>query len=145
MYPQINVPTPGTDSERRGLAEPTTYQLPFEFSRDFEVIAVDVDFGHVFGTGHAEDGWFGGVCLGKEIRKGWELDAEVHVETDARAGRAEETADGATRIDLSKRTTLMLLLGRDLGNRLGPRVSWLSYVGIQLRLGHAEPEQNQAP
>jgi hypothetical protein len=55
------------------------------------------------------------------------------VETDARAGRAEEIADGATRIDLSEKYTLMLLLGRDLGSQLGPRTSLLSYVGLQMR------------
>ena len=134
VYPQMNFPTPGTSSERRGLAAPTNYALPFEFERDFKWLSVDVDCGHVFATGRVEDGWWAGLCLGREVKKGWELDTEVHVQTDAAAGRGEVIYDGATRIDLSENVTLMLLLGRDVANGIGPEASLLSYAGIQLRL-----------
>jgi len=134
-YPQVNFPTPYSHSDRRGLAAgQTTYQLPLEIARDFRVIAANVDFGRVFGTGGVTGGWFGGLCLGHELRQGWELDAEAHVEADANVGRHETIADAATRIDLSKQCTLMLLAGRDLSDSLGPRARLISYVGIQLRL-----------
>jgi hypothetical protein len=76
----------------------------------------------------------GGLCLGKEVVKGWELDAEVHVNADAGIGRTECIGNIATRIDLSDKFTLMFLLGRDLQNQLGPKASLMSYVGIQMRL-----------
>jgi hypothetical protein len=134
VYPQINFLLPGSDSYARGLADRTpSYELPFELQRAFKYLSVGIDCGHFFARQRNEDRWFGGLCVGKEVIKGWELDAEVHLETDARAGRAEEIADGATRIDLSEKYTLMFLLGRDLGSQLGPRISLLSYVGLQMR------------
>jgi hypothetical protein len=134
IYPQVNFLTPDSHSDRRGLADGhTSYQLPFEFERDFKLLDLDIDFGRVFSTGGEEDGWFGGVCVGREVRKGWELDAEVHVDADARAGRREVIANAATRIDLSESYTLMLLIGRDLSNSLGPLSPLMSYVGLQMR------------
>ena len=133
-YPQVNFLTPDSHSDRRGLADGhTSYQLPFEFQQDFKLVSVNVDCGHLFSTGKEEDGWFGGLCIGREVKKGWELDAEVHAETDARAGRREIIANAATRIDLSEHYTLMLLIGRDLSNTLGPLSSLMSYVGVQFR------------
>jgi len=135
VYPQVNFLTPFTHSDRRGFADKdASFQLPFELEHDFKLINVDVDFGHLFGTGHLADGWFGGLCLGKEVRKGWELVAEIHFNASNELHRAEAIVNAATRIDLSERYTLMLLIGRDLNNHLTPVSSLMSYVGIQIRL-----------
>jgi hypothetical protein len=135
VYPEVDFLTPGSHSDRRGLADGhTSYVLPFQLQRDFELVSVDVDFGRNFGTGGDAGGWFGGICLGREVKKGWELDAEVHVNGDENLGRTEWIGNVATRIDLSEKVTLMLLLGRDLSNHLGPKSPLMSYVGIQLRL-----------
>jgi hypothetical protein len=135
VYPEVDFLTPGSHSDRRGIADGNTaYVLPMEFQRDFDLISVDVDCGHSFGMGTDKDGWFGGVCLGKQVTNGWELDTEVHVNADEGIDRTECIGDVATRIDLSERFTLMLLLGRDLHNRLGPKATLMSYVGIQMRL-----------
>lgn len=135
MYPQVNFLTPGSHSDKRGIADGNTdYVYPFEFERDFDWISVDVDFGHEFGTGTDPDSWFGGVCVGKQVTKHWEMDSEIHMEADEGMGRVEYIGDIATRIDLAENYTLMLLIGRDLSNRLSPKVSLLSYVGIQMRL-----------
>ena len=134
VYPEVDFLTPGSHSGRRGLADGNTaYVLPFEFQRDYELISVDADFGHNFATAGGADGWFGGICLDREVKKGWEIDAEVHMNGDEDLGRTEWIGNVATRIDLSKKTTLMLLVGRDLGNRIGPKSSLMSYMGIQLR------------
>lgn len=135
VYPEIDFLTPGSHSDRRGIADGnTTYVLPFEFQRDYDLVSVDVDCGHDFGTGPDKDGWFGGLCLGKEVVKGWELDAEIHMNADEGINRTECIGNIATRIDLSDKFTLMFLLGRDLHNQLGPKSTLMSYVGIQMRL-----------
>jgi hypothetical protein len=135
VYPEVVFLTPGSRSERRGLADGNTgYVLPFELQRDFELVSVDVDCGHSFGTGTDRDGWFGGICLGKTVRKGWEVDAEIHANADEGLDRVEYIGNVATRIDLSQRYTLMFLLGRDLRNQLGPKATLMSYVGVQIRL-----------
>jgi hypothetical protein len=43
-------------------------------------------------------------------------------------------ADAGTRIDLSEHVTLMVALGRDLADQLGPKASLLRYLGFQFRL-----------
>ena len=135
VYPQVGFLTPGTHSNRRGLADGgTTYQLPMEFEHDFRQLSVNLELGRAFAQGSGKGGWFGGVCLGHAINKGWDIDCEVHVDADARASRGEAVADVATRFNLSEHTTLMLLVGRDISNSAGPPVSLMSYVGLQFRL-----------
>jgi hypothetical protein len=134
IYPRVTFLNPGSDSDRRGLAgADTTFLMPFEVQRDFSWISLNVDAGYTFSAAKADRGWTGGVCAGREVAKGWELDAEVHATTDQDAGHAESIANVGTRIDLSAHATLLLAIGRDLRNQLGPSVSLLSYVGIQLR------------
>ena len=43
------------------------------------------------------------------------------------------TVNAGLRVDLSERQTLLLSIGRDLRNTLGPRDRLLSYLGLQTR------------
>ena len=80
------------------------------------------------------EGWMGGVCVGRNLAKGVELDAEVHATAAVRADRAEIQANLGSRIDLSGHATLLLAIGRDLRDTLGPRSSLLTYCGVQIRI-----------
>lgn len=134
-YPRVTFLDPDSHADRRGLADPdTTCILPFEVTRDFGVVEFNVDFGRIFSAASRERGWMGGLCVGRELRKGLEVMAEVHASTSDDANRAEITVNFGSRIDLSEHATVLLAVGRDAGNSLGPRVSLLSYVGIQIRL-----------
>jgi hypothetical protein len=134
-YPRITFLTPGSHSDRRGLADSeTTYLLPFEIMKDLGPLSVDMDFGRTFSSHADDEGWMGGVCVGRDLRKGVDLDAEVHATTANSSDRAEITANIGSRIDLSGHSTLLLSVGRDLRNTLGPRNSLVSYCGIQIRL-----------
>ena len=125
--------TPGTHSDKRGLADDSTsFLLPFEVARDFGNISVGFDFGHIFSSEPGENGWMGGIGVGREIVKGWELGVETHVNASNRIGRSEWIGNVGTRIGLTEDIGLMLAIGRDLSNDFGPRASLLSYVGIQL-------------
>jgi len=134
MYPRITFLDPGSASARRGLADPnTTFLMPFEIQEDFSLLSVNVDFGHIFSSSPIDRGWTGGLCIGHNVTKPWELDAEWHTTTDERAGRSEQTINFGSRYDLSEHATILVALGRDLSNTLGPRASVLTYLGIQLR------------
>jgi len=134
MYPRITFLNPGSASARRGLADSnTTFLMPFEIQKDFSLLSVNVDFGHTFCSSPVDRGWTGGLCVGRDVVKGWELDAEWHTTTDERAGRSEQTINFGSRYDLSEHATILVALGRDLSNTLGPRASVLTYLGIQLR------------
>jgi len=133
-YPRCTFLDPGSDSDRRGTAGSTaTFLVPFEVRRNLGVVSVNVEFGHAFSAAGAERGWIGGFCLGRDLAKGWELDAEVHFAGSDRLQRAESTANLGTRFDFTKHNSLLLAVGRDIGNTLGPRISLLSYAGVQTR------------
>jgi hypothetical protein len=135
MYPRYTFVNPGSDSDRRGTADPnSTFLMPFEARRDFGFIAVNVDAGYTFSGAAAERGWMGGLCIGREVVKGWELDGEIHVTTSPGIQRAEAFLNAGTRYDFSEHATLLLAIGADAHNALGPRISLLTYVGLQVRL-----------
>ena len=144
MYPRLTFLDPGSASARRGLADAnTTFLLPFEFQKEFDWFAVNVDFGHIFcahesaqgseGSIYAVDrGWTGGLCIGREVKKNWELDLEWHTTTDDRVGRSEQTVNLGSRIGVAEHATILLAIGSDTSNTLGPRNSLLTYLGVQL-------------
>ena len=135
VFPQLTFLDPDSHSDRRELADSdTTLLLPFEVEKDLGPVSMNFDFGHVFSSEAGEDSWMGGIVFGREMVKGWELDAETHVNASNRMDRTEWIINAGTRIDLSAHLTLMLALGRDISNALGPRASLLSYLGFQLRL-----------
>jgi hypothetical protein len=134
-YPRITFLNPGSDSDRRGTADSnTTFLLPFEVRRDFGVLSVNVDFGHTFSAEQEDRGWMAGLCVGREVRKGWELDAEVHLAASEHFQGSEAILNVGSRYDLSENATLQLAVGRNVHNSLGPRVSLLTYLGIQIRI-----------
>ncbi len=134
-FPRVTFPNPGSDSDRRGTADDgTSFLLPFEVRRVFGVVAVNVDFGHEFSTEASKRGWIGGVCLGHNVTKEWELDVEVHAATSQGLQHGEVILNAGTRYDLSEHATLLLAVGRDALDTLGPRTSLLTFVGVQVRL-----------
>jgi hypothetical protein len=134
-YPRITFLDPGSDAARRGVTDsPTSFLLPLEARRDFGPLSLNVDFGHTFCDERNLRGWMGGVCIGREVLKGWELDVETHADGSDRLQRSEGVINMGTRIDLSANATLLLAVGRDVHNSLGPTVSLLTYVGVQVRL-----------
>jgi hypothetical protein len=102
--------------------------------RDFGFIAVNADFGHTFSASTSDRGWMGGLCLGHNVTKAWELDAEVHFTASDGLGRSEAILNLGTRYDFSEHATMLLAAGEDAHNSLAPRISLLTYVGIQIRL-----------
>jgi hypothetical protein len=133
VYPQLTFLDPDSHADRRGLAEPdTTWLLPVEVAKDLGPIELNVDGGRSLGPRASDGGWIAGVVLGREVRKGWEVDGEIHVNASEGFGRSEWIENLGTRINLSDRVILMLALGRDFRNQLGPRVSLLSYLGFQI-------------
>jgi hypothetical protein len=135
VYPQLTFLTPGSHSDRRGLADAdTTLLLPFEVEKDLGPVALNFDVGHIFGPATASSGWMGGMLVGRNVTKAWEVDAEVHLNASESLGRTEWIVNAGSRLDLSEHLTVLLALGRDLSNQTGPRISLLSYVGLQLRL-----------
>lgn len=134
MYPRITFVNPGSGSDERGTADPhATFLMPFEVRRDFGVVSLNVDFGHAFSAAASDRGWMGGLCVGRELSKGWEIDAEVHVNASDDLGRSETIVNLGTRYDFNEHATLLLAAGKDTANTLASKISLLTYAGMQLR------------
>jgi len=134
MFPQYSFLDPGSHSDRRGTAESaSSFLMPFEVLRDFGIVSVNADFGRMFSADADERGWTCGLCVGRNVTKHWELDGEVHFNSSDRLQANETTVNLGTRYDLSENATLMLAIGKDTGDSRGPRISVLSYVGVQTR------------
>jgi hypothetical protein len=134
-YPRITFVNPGSGSDRRGTADPgTSFLVPFEVRRDFGVVSVNAEIGHAFSNAARDRGWIAGLCVGREVSKGWEVDAEVYDTGSDSMDRNEVLVDAGTRFDLSGHATLLLAIGRDTHNSLSPKLSLLTYAGIQIRI-----------
>jgi hypothetical protein len=108
--------------------------MPFEVRRDFGLLAVDLDAGYTLSDEASLRGWMGGVCVGRDVVKGWEVDLELHATGDHQLGRDETLLNLGTHIDLSEHASILLAIGRDIRDTVGERTSLLTYVGVQLRL-----------
>jgi hypothetical protein len=140
-FPQFTFSTPGSDSDRRGLASADPgLLLPIEVERDVGPVSANLEVGRMLGPqGRADQlgvggGWLAGLALGKTVAPGVELDAELHTQTSSSPSQVEWTLNAGTRIDTSRNTTILFSIGRDVRNTLSPRVSVLSYLGLQVRI-----------
>jgi hypothetical protein len=135
MYPRLSFLNPGSHADRRGATDSgTSFLAPLELVKDLGPVSLDIDAGHTFSGEAALRGWMAGVCLGRELHKGLEIDAEVHVTTSDNARASETILNFGTRIDLAKNMTLLAAVGRDMSDSLGPRTTLLTYLGLQVRL-----------
>ena len=136
VYPAFDFQTPGSRKQISGLTDSArTFELPLQLERSFGAVSINVDAGRNFSTDPDDDGWFGGVAAGRDLRPGWELVVELHALASPRFDRREWIAHAGTRIDLSNRLTLMFAYGRDVSNDLLPRTFLTTYAGLQLRIG----------
>jgi hypothetical protein len=111
----------------------TSYLLPAEFERSYENFDINFEFGRWVRPLPFADTWVGGAVVGHEVRKGFEVIAELHVET-ASGSRRETIVNFGSRWDFSDRYTLLISAGRDVQNTLGPTNTLITYLGLQMRL-----------
>ena len=133
-YPQVEFNYPASGSPRRGLADSgTSYLLPAEFERSYENFGVNFELGRWRRPAPFADTWVGGAVIGHEVHKGFEVIAELHLET-ATGSRRETIVNFGGRWDFSDRYTLLISAGRDVQNTLGPTDTLITYLGLQMRL-----------
>jgi len=130
-FPQIVFRNPGSASVERGLAEAgTTVMLPFQFERQFSLLAVNLDFGHVWHS-EVDDEWFGGIAVGHEASERLELMAELHADASARIERSALTLNCGARWAATRHGTLLLSVGRNLHNHFSEHEAVAGYLGWQ--------------
>ncbi|HXA47219.1 MAG TPA: hypothetical protein VNW52_06295, partial [Burkholderiaceae bacterium] len=132
-YPQVEFEAPGSKASRNGLADRgTNYLLPLEFVRGFEDFDINFEFGRWFRQTQQTDSWVAGFVFTHEVRKGWEVMAELHDEAAVHQAQNELILNLGTRLDLSENYTLLLSAGRDIHNTFGATNTFLGYAGMQI-------------
>ena len=110
-----------------------SFLLPVEFEHGFEGFDVNFELGRWFRPTQQGDSWIVGCALTHEVKKGFELIAELHDEIAVHQPQDELILNFGTRWDFSKQYTLLLSAGRDLHNTLGETNTLLTYLGLQIR------------
>jgi hypothetical protein len=132
-YPQIEFRTPLSNLTQSVLADSgTSHLVPLEFVRGFDGFDINFEAGRWFRPASQADTWITGFALTREVRKGFELIAELHEEAAVHQSQEELIVNFGARYDFSRRYTLLLSAGRDLHNTLGSTNTLLSYVGLQI-------------
>lgn len=131
-YPHVESRFPAA---RASLSEPgVSYLLPLEFGHKVGDYAVNFEVGRWLRPRPQADSWIAGLAVGRELRKGLELIAELHDEHDAHSARHELALNFGARWAWSDRYTLLVAAGSDLHNGFGPKDSPLTYLGLQVNL-----------
>jgi hypothetical protein len=132
-YPQIGFLPPGlhhTSSVDAGVS----HLLPIEVQRDFGGFDAGAEIGRSFGPSGGEDGWIAGITIGGKLSERFELIGELHDETSGDVDTHELVLNVGARQLLSEHFTLLMSLGSDIENTIGPRNRWVSYLGLQVQL-----------
>jgi hypothetical protein len=134
-YPQLLFGFPLLDPPNSTQLEDagTSYLLPVEFEHGFEDFDINFELGRWFRPVNLSDSWIAGFVLTREVKKGFELIAELHDEEAVQSTQDEMILNFGARYDLSEKYTLLLSAGRDLRNNLQKPNSLLTYVGMQMR------------
>jgi hypothetical protein len=133
-YPQVEFGAPFSNSTHNGLVDSgTSYLLPLEFVHGFDGFDINVEAGRWFRPDSQSDTWIAGFVLTHEVRKGFELLAELHDEAAVHQSQDELILNFGARWDFSEHYTLLMSAGRDLHNTLSETNTLLTYLGLQMR------------
>lgn len=129
-YPQVGFSL-SRSSIQNGLAEPgTSILIPLQVQWDLEHFSVNMDSGLIYQAG-TNPAWLGGVAIGKKCGEN-ELLAELHGEGIFATHESNWIAQLGFRRNLSEQSTLLFAFGKTISASNSDRLSWTSYLGIQL-------------
>lgn len=129
-YPQFEFNSVSR-SYRRGIVEQgARWLLPLEFQKSFGSLNVDYEVGRTLRTaGTAEDVWFGGVVLGRQLTPRLEAMLEVQGSFARSFDHNGVILNSGFRYKLNGRYALIGAAGSGIAG--GDRPSWIGYMGLQ--------------
>jgi hypothetical protein len=134
-YPQFQFNLPSGFAARSATADPgTSWLLPLEFERAFDSVDINIELGRWRRPSSQPDSWIAGFVVGHQVTKQFEVMAELHDETRTTTSGHEVILNFGARRDLSEHFTVLMAVGRDLTDTLGPKNNLLAYLGLQTRL-----------
>jgi hypothetical protein len=131
IYPQVewNIVQ---SSIRRGLVERgTQYLLPVQIARRVGPVELNLESGYNFFEGSTDE-WIYGFVAGWPISEKLEVLAELFGVASRRFNTDELILNVGARQKLTRDTTLLMAIGRDLRSAPGDQLQLIGYLGIQL-------------
>ena len=141
VYPQLQVEN-NTGSASRGIANPGPNRfLPFEVSREFGKLKLDVEVGYQYFRAETNE-WVVGVLGSVQASESLELMAEVRSFSDKFLNRGDVILNIGLRRAMGSRFKLLASAGTGLTNTQGA-TSFIAYLGFQVLLGE-EKKSNES-
>jgi hypothetical protein len=132
IYPQLEVNTSDSMSEKALVAEGPQFFFPTEFTVQMGRFEINGEVGHNF-VRDGDDEWAYGVSTEIETLLGLEVVGEVHAERSKRSP-TELIVDLGARQQITQQVTLLMAIGTAVHGVRGERVRLRLYGGLQFNL-----------
>jgi hypothetical protein len=130
LFPQLSVNTPFVHSQS-GLTPPgSSLLLPMEFTKKVGPVDVNWEVGYNK-VWDGFDGWEGGLVVGHDVSKAWEIDAEFYGTGTWSHGGDQDIVDVGARYKIRPPFILLLMAGRSVERASSTQPSFVGYFGMQ--------------
>jgi hypothetical protein len=129
-YPQYQFNSLSRSYQRGIVEQGAQWLLPLEFQKSFASFDVNWEIGRTLRTaGSAEDVWFGGVVVGRQLTPRLEAMLEIQGTFARSFDRNGIILNSGLRYKLGGPFTLLGAAGTGVGGNERP--AWLGYIGLQ--------------
>jgi hypothetical protein len=129
-YPQYEFNSLSRSYQRGIVEQGAHWDLPLEFQKNFGSMDVNYEVGRTLRTqGTAEDAWFGGVVVGRQLTMRLEAMLELQGTFARSFDRNGVILNGGFRYKLGGPFTLLGAAGSGIAG--SERPSWIGYLGLQ--------------
>jgi hypothetical protein len=133
LFPQVSINNPD-HSVQRGIVPPgASLLLPMEFTKKLGPVDVNWELGYNL-VHKGSDGWIAGLCVGHDVTKKVEVDAEFYSIGTWDHSTEQQTLDGGLRYKIHPPFILLLMAGRSLLPARNGQPYFVGYFGMQFLL-----------
>jgi len=135
IFPQGYLNNPN-HAVQRGIAPPSdSFLMPMEFTKKVGPVDVNWEVGYL-AVHKGPAGWLGGLIVGHDLTKNWEIDAELYSLGTFNNSANQQTFDAGARYKIRPPFILLLMAGRSVvparaGNG---QPFFVGYFGMQILL-----------
>ncbi|HEU5256351.1 MAG TPA: hypothetical protein VFU28_10185 [Vicinamibacterales bacterium] len=137
IYPQLEVNSSKSMSDRGLVDEGPQFFLPTEFTVEMGHVELNGEIGRNF-VRNVDDEWLYGVSTEIEMRRGLELLGELHGE-QRRTSPTELIVEGGGRQRITRQIVLLAAVGTAVHGAREDRIRFRLYAGLQFNLPRQYP------
>jgi hypothetical protein len=130
IFPQFSVNNPDHSAQRGITPGYNSLLLPMEFTKKVGPVDVNWELGYNAGF-RGPSGWIAGLCIGHDLTKKWEIDAEFFGLGTWDHTVNQQTFDAGARYKIHPPFILLLMAGRSVEAARGGQPYFVGYFGMQ--------------